>query len=261
MTLLQTIVIAIIEGLTEFLPISSTGHMILASTIMGVANDEFVKTFEVAIQFGAILAVVMLYHRRFLEGLETYKKLAIAFVPTGIFGFLLHKTIKTYLFNPYVVSAALIVGGVVLIVLDKWSSTEESKHKNLMDISYLDAIKIGLFQCISMIPGVSRAAATIFGGIFVGFSKKQAAEFSFLLAVPTMMAATGYDLLKQNAHMTSEQWQTLGIGCVIAFVSAVAAIKFFIALLTRTGFRIFGWYRIGLGIAFLAYAHVTGLTL
>lgn len=161
MTIWQAIIIAIIEGLTEFLPVSSTGHMILASSLMGIQNDEFVKSFEVLIQLGAILSVLAIYYKRFLVSFEIYFKLFVAFLPTGIIGILAYKTIKSYLFNPFVVSVSLIIGGVVLILLDRWTEKKESKYLELEHISYLDAFKIGLIQCLSMIPGVSRSAATI----------------------------------------------------------------------------------------------------
>lgn len=251
MNTLQAIIIAIIEGLTEFLPVSSTGHMILASSIMQIHEDEFVKTFEIAIQIGAILSVLSIYYKRFLVSIDIYLKLFVAFFPTGVIGFLAYKTIKTYLFNPIVVSAMLIVGGVVLILLDRWTEKRQSKYLELEHVSYRDAIKIGLIQCLSMIPGVSRSAATIFGGIASGFDRRQAAEFSFLLAIPTMFAATGYDLLKSSSSMSKNEWMLLGIGLIMAFLSALVAVKAFVAFLNRYGFKYFGYYRIVLGVLFL----------
>jgi len=261
MTYWQALIIAIIEGLTEFLPVSSTGHMILADSLMSLENPEFAKTFEIAIQIGAILAVLLLYIKRFFVGSAIYLKLATAFLPTGVIGFLAYKTIKTYLFNPVTVSVSLIVGGIVLIVLDKWSTNKESTCKEVEDVSYMGALKIGLFQCLSMIPGVSRAAATIFGGLFSGFNKKQAAEFSFLLAIPTMFAASGYDLLKEKDHIHSENIIMLLFGAGVAFLVAIMAVKAFVALLTKHGFKYFGYYRIALGILFLSYAIATGMQL
>src|ERR1035437_6660926 len=161
MSLIQALILAIIEGITEFLPISSTGHMILAQSLMKMQDNEFAKTFEIVIQIGAILAVLTLYIKRFFVSINIYLKLIVAFLPTGIVGFLAYKTIKHYLFNPFTVSISLIVGGVILIVLDKWTEQKESEYKEVEDISYSGAIKIGLIQCLSMIPGVSRAAATI----------------------------------------------------------------------------------------------------
>lgn len=259
MTYLQAFIIAVIEGLTEFLPVSSTGHMILADSMMKISNPEFAKTFEIVIQLGAILAVLFIYIRRFFVSLNIYLKLAVAFLPTGVIGLLAYKTIKHYLFNPFVVSLSLIVGGVILILLDKWSERKKSEYTNVEDISYSGAVKIGLIQCFSMVPGVSRAAATIFGGIFSGFDRKQAAEFSFLLAIPTMFAASGYDLLKEKENIHSEDLKILLFGGLVAFIVAIFAVKGFIAFLNKYGFKHFGWYRIALGVVFLSYALYTGL--
>jgi len=261
MSIFQAVLLAIIEGLTEFLPVSSTGHLILASSMMNLSNPEFAKTYEIVIQFGAILAVLLLYYKRFLVSLDIYIKLTVAFIPTGIVGFFAYKLIKTLLFNPITVSISLIIGGVVLILLDKWTANKKAKYVAIEDISLLNAFKIGLFQCVSMIPGVSRAAATIFGGIFGGFDRKQAAEFSFLLAIPTMFAATGYDLLKSKDAIHSEDMFVLLIGSAVAFLVAIVAVKGFIAFLTRYGFKHFGYYRILLGIVFLGFSLYTGLQL
>jgi undecaprenyl-diphosphatase len=255
MSILQAIIIAIIEGLTEFLPVSSTGHMILTSSLMQIHEDEFVKTFEIAIQIGAILSVLSIYYKRFLVSIDIYLKLFVAFLPSGVIGFFAYKTIKTYLFNPITVSIMLILGGIVLILLDRWTEKRKSNYAELENISYKDALKIGFFQCLSMIPGVSRSAATIFGGVASGFNRQQAAEFSFLLAIPTMFAATGYDLLKSSVMMTQNEWMLLGIGLIVAFLSALVAVKAFVAFLNRYGFKYFGYYRIILGILFLFLAY------
>lgn len=261
MSYIQAIIIAIIEGLTEFLPVSSTGHMILADALMHVQDKEFAKTFEIVIQLGAIMAVLLLYIKRFFVGVNIYMKLFVAFLPTGVIGFLAYKTIKHYLFNPFTVSVSLIIGGVILIFLDKWSEQKQSEYKEVEDISFVNALKIGLIQCLSMIPGVSRAAATIFGGVFAGFNRKQAAEFSFLLAIPTMFAASGYDLLKEKDNIHSDDITILLLGGLVAFLVAIAAVKGFIAFLNKYGFKHFGYYRIVLGILFLVYALYTGLEL
>lgn len=258
MDILQTIILAVIEGITEFLPVSSTGHMILASYIMKIHDNSFVKTFEIAIQLGAILAIVMLYYKRFIHGISIYIMLGIAFIPTAIVGFLAYTTIKTYLFNPLGVSIALIVGGVILIVIDKRVVARKSRYAELEDISYKTAFFIGLAQCISMIPGVSRAAATIIGGVFNGLDKKQATEFSFLLAVPTMCAATGYDLLKTDAAINSHEFFLLAIGFLVAFVSAWLAVKVFLKIIENHGFKSFGYYRIAIGIIFILYMVLSG---
>ncbi|MCU0359672.1 MAG: undecaprenyl-diphosphate phosphatase [Bacteroidia bacterium] len=261
MTYLQAFIIAVIEGLTEFLPVSSTGHMILADSLLKVKDPEFTKTFEIVIQLGAIFSVVLLYRKRFLKSFGIYLKLFVAFIPTGIIGVLAYKTIKMYLFNPLTVSISLIVGGLVLIGLDRWSKKEEQMYADLEELGYLAAFKIGLIQCLSMVPGVSRAAATIFGGIYTGFNREQAAEFSFLLAVPTMMAAAGYDLLKEKDNIHSDDLSILLFGGLVAFIVAFLAIKAFIAFLNKYGFKYFGYYRILLGIAFLLFAYASGLEL
>lgn len=261
MTYLQAFIIAIIEGLTEFLPVSSTGHMILADSLLKIQDKEFAKTFEIVIQLGAILAVLLLYIKRFFVDARIYLKLAVAFLPTGVIGLLAYKSIKLYLFNPFTVSISLIVGGVILILLDSWSAEKKSEYKEVEDLTYLGALKIGCIQCFSMIPGVSRAAATIFGGVFSGFNRQQAAEFSFLLAIPTMFAASGYDLLKEKDNIHSDDLQVLLFGAVIAFIVAIFAVKAFIAFLNKYGFKQFGYYRIALGILFLTYALLTGMEL
>lgn len=261
MTYLQAIILAIIEGVTEFLPVSSTGHMILASAIMKVQDPEFTKTFEVVIQLGAIMAVALLYIKRFFVSFDIYLKLLAAFIPTGIIGVLAYKTIKAYLFNPFVVSIALIAGGVILILLDKWTENKKSDVERTEDISYLGAVKIGLFQCLSMIPGVSRAAATIFGGIYAGFDRKLATEFSFLLAIPTMFAATGKDLWESKDMIHAENIKLLIIGGVVAFIFAIIAVKGFIVFVQKYGFKHFGYYRIVLGILFLSISLYLGLKL
>ncbi len=254
MTLLDTILTAIVEGVTEFLPVSSTGHMILLSYLLGNEEDEFTKTFEIFIQLGAILAIVFLYARRFLFNFQVYLKLFVAFLPSAVFGFILYEIIKTYLFNHWVVAVSLIVGGVILIWLDRRMQPVEQTADELSNISYKKVLYIGLFQCLSMVPGVSRAAATIIGGMANGLSKKSAAEFSFLLAVPTMAAASGYDLFKFEGTITGEQWQLLAIGFVVAFVTAYIAVEWFVNILSRHGFTGFGYYRIVVGLLFILFA-------
>ncbi len=251
MGIFEAIILAIIEGLTEFLPVSSTGHMILASSVMKIHDDEFVKTFEIVIQLGAIFAIAIMYIKRFLQGISIYLKLMVAFLPTAIVGFLAYGFIKTYLFNPVVVSISLIVGGVVLIWIDKKVVSKATEVDDLKDIPYKNAFYIGLMQCLSMIPGTSRAAATIIGGVFNKLNKKQATEFSFLLAVPTMFAATGYDLLKSPILLDQQKIILLILGLVFAFVSAWIAVKIFLKLVENYGFTYFGYYRIVIGVIFL----------
>lgn len=255
MTIIQAIIIAIVEGLTEFLPVSSTGHMILTSSILGVENNAFLKTFEISIQLGAILAIVIMYIKRFFKSFEIYIKLIAAFIPTALVGFLAYGFIKEYLFNPMIVAVTLIVGGIILILINRKMVSQVSKYKEVEDVSVKNAFFIGLIQCISMIPGVSRAAATIVGGTFNGFNKKQAMEFSFLLAVPTMAAATGYDLLKTSVQFSHNDIVLLIVGLVTAFIVAWIAVKAFISFVEKHGFAFFGWYRIAIGILYLILVH------
>lgn len=248
MTVLQAIILAIIEGITEFLPVSSTGHMIIGSTIMGIQEDEFVKLFTVAIQFGAILSVIALYWKRFFQSFDFYFKLLVAFIPAVVAGLLLKKQIDMLLENIVVVGAMLVIGGIVFLFIDKWApGGREDEDK---PVSYKQAFTIGLFQCIAMVPGVSRSASTIIGGMTQGLSRKYAAEFSFFLAVPTMFGATVksiYDYVKDGGSVSNEHLQLFAIGNVVAFVVALVAIRTFITFLSKHGFKAFGWYRIVVG--------------
>ncbi len=244
MSVFEIIIIAIVEGLTEFLPVSSTGHMILTQALLGVESSDFVKMFIVNIQFGAILAVVVLYWKRFFQTMKFYYKLFVAFIPAAVIGFLLGDYIDMMLESVLVVAISLFLGGIVLIGVDKWLS----KRKIDNDITYPKALKIGFFQCIAMIPGVSRSAATIIGGMTQKLDRKTAAEFSFFLAVPTMFAASGYKLYKGLDLLTVENLPALAIGNAVAFVVGMVAIKGFIAFLTKYGFKVFGWYRIILSL-------------
>jgi len=253
MSIIEAIILAIVEGITEFLPVSSTGHMIIASSLMGIADQPFTKTFTVAIQLGAILSVVVLYWKRFFQTTDFYLKLFVAFLPAAIIGFLLNDYIDQLLERVEVVAVMLILGGIIFLFIDKlFHKTEENR---LQEISYPTALKIGFFQTIAMVPGVSRSAATIIGGLTQKLNKKTAAEFSFFLAVPTMAAATGYKLLKfykaGNGFSTNELTVLL-IGNAVAFVVAMFAIKSFIQFLTKNGFKIFGYYRIVVGVIILA---------
>nr|WP_294946313.1 undecaprenyl-diphosphate phosphatase [uncultured Mucilaginibacter sp.] len=248
MNIIQVIILAIIEGITEFLPISSTGHMIIASSVMGIQANDFVKLFTVAIQLGAILSVVVLYWKRFFQTLDFYYKLVVAFIPAAVFGLLFSKKIDELMESALTVGITLFVGGVILLFVDKWFNKPDVKEEK--EISYLTALKIGLFQCLSMIPGTSRSAATIVGGMSQKLSRKAAAEFSFFLAVPTMFAATAkklYDFYKEGHIFTGEEIKLLAIGNVVAFIVALLAIKTFITFLEKRGFQLFGWYRILVG--------------
>lgn len=254
MTGFQAVILGIVEGLTEFLPVSSTGHMILAGSLMKIQDNDFVKTFEIAIQLGAIAAVALLYIRRFLKEPKLYFILSVAFLPTGVFGLLFYKHIKALLFNPISVSVALIAGGVILLFFDKLAqSREERPQGHEIEVSLKAALIIGLFQTISMIPGVSRAAATIGGGLVMGLNRVRAVEFSFLLAVPTMVVATGYDLYKNRAALKAAHLDLLAIGGIVAFATAIIAVRFFVGFISKRGFFAFGVYRIAAGIGFLAY--------
>lgn len=248
MTILQAIILAIIEGLTEFLPVSSTGHMILGSSLMGIQSENFVKLFTVAIQLGAILSVIVLYFKRFFQSLDFYFKLLVAFIPAVFFGMLLSDKIDQLLESPLTVAIALLIGGIILLFVDKWFKNGTMDDSN--QITYSTALKIGLFQCLSMIPGTSRSAATIVGGMSQNLTRKAAAEFSFFLAVPTMFGATAkklYDFYKDGYVISGEEVMLLIIGNVVAFIVAMLAIKYFINFLQTRGFRLFGWYRIIVG--------------
>lgn len=260
MDTLQTIILAIVEGLTEFLPVSSTGHLILTSSIMGIEKDEFTKLFEIAIQLGAILSVVVLYWKKFFDfsRAKFYVKLIVAVIPALVLGFLLSDKIDRLLESPTTVAISLLVGGIILLFIDKLFTQPTVLEEK--DISYQKGFIIGFWQCLAMVPGVSRSAASIIGGMQQKLSRKVAAEFSFFLAVPTMAAATGYKMLKTfKTHpeilRDKHNLITLGIGNIIAFVVAMIAIKFFISYLQKHGFKLFGWYRIVLGIVVLVLLH------
>jgi undecaprenyl-diphosphatase len=249
MTLLEIIIISVVEGITEFLPISSTGHMIIASSLLGIAKDEFTKLFEVAIQLGAILSVVVLYWKKFFQAgrLAFYFKLIVAVLPALVFGLLFSKEIDALLESPTTVAITMLLGGVVLLFVDNFFTSNAIDRDE--DIRLPNALMIGLWQCFAMIPGTSRSAVSIIGGLQQKLSRKLAAEFSFFLAVPTMVAATGYKLLKaykENPQMIADRnnLTALLLGNVIAFVVAMVAIKFFIGFLQAHGFRMFGWYRV-----------------
>lgn len=251
MNIFQVIILSIIEGVTEFLPISSTGHLILASNLLKIPQNEFVKSFEIIIQLGAILSVVAIYSQTLRKNTKLWKTLLVAFLPSGIFGFTLYKLIKHYLIgNSFVVIISLLIGGVILILFEKYFS-HKKKIGTVEHLSIRDAIVIGLFQTISMIPGVSRAAATIIGGMVVGFDRKTAVEFSFLLAIPTMAAATGLDLLKSGFSFTGQEFLLLGIGFIGAFITAWLAVKYFLRYVQNHTMAPFGWYRIIVAFLFL----------
>lgn len=252
MSYLHAIILAIIEGLTEFLPVSSTGHMIIGSSLMGIAEDDFTKLFTIAIQLGAILSVVVIYFKRFFQTVNFYLKLFVAFLPAAVFGVLLSDKIDDLLESPTTVAISLVLGGIILLFVDDWFKNPTVKEEK--DINFMTALKIGFFQCIAMIPGVSRSAATIVGGMSQKLTRSAAAEFSFFLAVPTMLGATAkktLDFLKEGNSFTSEQINLLIVGNVVAFIVAFIAIKGFINFVSKRGFKIFGIYRIVVGLAIL----------
>lgn len=252
MGLIEAVILAIVEGLTEFIPVSSTGHMIIASSFLGIQSEDFVKLFTVCIQLGAIMAVVVLYFKRFFKSIEFYYKLFVAFIPAVIMGLLFKDHIDELLENVVVVAISLIIGGVILVYIDRILA--DGKIDSEDKTSYTSALIIGIFQTLSMVPGVSRSAATIIGGMSRGLTRKAAAEFSFFLAVPTMFAATAkslYDYFDDGIVISSEQWKLLAVGNIVAFIVAMLAIRFMINFLTRYGFRYFGIYRIIAGSVIL----------
>ena len=257
MTPVETIIIAIVEGLTEFLPVSSTGHMIINSRILGIEKDEFTKLFEVAIQLGAILSVVVLYWNKFfpLNRKGFYLKLIVAVLPALLLGFIFSKKIDELLESPLTVAITLLVGGIILLFIDNLFQTPTVEEDE--QITLKQALIIGFWQCLAMIPGTSRSAASIIGGMQQKLTRNLSAEFSFYLAVPTMAAATGYKLLKAwkespELLTNTDNLFSLFVGSMVAFVVAMLAIKFFIGFLQRNGFKLFGWYRIVVGLALLA---------
>jgi undecaprenyl-diphosphatase len=260
MSVLHAIILAIIEGLTEFLPVSSTGHMIIGSSMMGIAEDPFTKMFTVAIQLGAIMSVIVLYWKRFKpekgdinKTISFYLKLVIAFLPALVIGLLFENAIDAMLEKVHVVGFSLIAGGVLFLFVDDYFHLNE-KETNEKPVNYITALRIGFFQTLAMIPGVSRSAATIIGGLTQGLTKKSAAEFSFFLAVPTMLGATLYKMFsfyEGGGSFGSNEVMLLVVGNVVAFVVAIIAIRSFINFLTRHGFRWFGYYRILVGAIIL----------
>lgn len=257
MSILETLILGIIEGITEFLPISSTGHLILASNLLSIDQNNFLKSFEIIIQLGAISSVIFLYWRSLFK-IETIKKLIIGFIPTGIIGLLFYKIVKTYLLSsPATVLWALIIGGIVLIIFELWLKNKNQANainntdldqEDISNITYKQSALIGLFQSIAIIPGVSRSAATIIGGMLLGLKRKTIVEFSFLLAVPTMVFASGYDIFKNASSFSTDQIGTLILGFCTAFIVAIFAIKFFIRFISHHTFIPFGIYRIVIAI-------------
>ncbi len=260
-SLLTIILLGIVEGLTEFIPVSSTGHLVLAGELLGF-NSEAAGTFEIVIQLGAILAVIVLYHRRFTDvlfGLARRDEGAIAFtrnvllgfLPSMVIGFFVYDGVKAMLESPELVCWALILGGIAILLLERWLKTP--RVHTVEEMSWKTALGIGFIQCLSMIPGVSRSGATIMGALSLGVERKTAAEYSFFLAVPTMLAASTYDLAKNGAALDSSAWGTIAVGFFVSFVVAIVVIRWFIGIVTRYGFAPFAWYRIVAGAVALAW--------
>lgn len=262
MNIVEAVILAVVEGITEFLPVSSTGHMIIASSLMGIAAEDFTKAFTVAIQFGAILSVVVLYWKRFFKSVNFYFKLFVGFIPAAILGIVFGDQIDALLENVTVVAIALIVGGIILLFIDKlFAEDKPGDISNTDTISFKNAFVIGIYQCVAMIPGVSRSAATIIGGLAQKLTRRTAAEFSFFLAVPTMAAATFkslfMDTIEEGANAGMKPYELILhshdnslafiIGNIVAFVIAIIAMRSFVTFLTRHGFKVFGYYRIIVG--------------
>lgn len=254
MHMFEVFILSLVEGLTEFLPVSSTGHLILTSFFMGIQEEGFVKSFNIIIQFGAILSVLVLYWKRFLPNLEFYKKLFIAFLPAAVIGLAVKSKIDQILDSVVIVAVALIIGGVILVWSDYYfKEAEKNPRQKIVSLSWKDCLKLGLIQCFAFIPGVSRSAATILGGLYLGLSRKEAAEFSFFLAVPTLTGAAFIKSLGVIKTIEQDQIFLLFSGVVLSFFFALLAIKFFITIVSRYGFKHFGYYRIVLGTLILIF--------
>jgi undecaprenyl-diphosphatase len=250
MNILNAAVLGIVEGITEFLPISSTGHMVLASELMHLAQSEFVKSFEIIIQLGAILAVVVLFWKKYATDWQCLGKAVLAFIPTGILGFIFYKTVRQYIGNESVILWALLLGGLLIILFEYFYETDEIYEGDISVITSRQAIAIGVMQSVSMIPGVSRSAITIISGLFMGIPRKAIVEFSFILAVITMLAATSYDFIKNYNSFSVNQFDLLAIGFIASFITAIFAVKFMMKFIQNHTFRAFGYYRIIIAVLF-----------
>ncbi len=258
MSFLQAMILAVVEGMTEYLPVSSTGHIILTSWIMGINQVEFVKDYTVMVQFGAILAVVVLFWKRFLVNPKVYPAVIVGCLPAAVIGLALKKHIDAILGNVWIVGAALLIGGVLLILTDRWLRGHKVRVATIEKLPIPSALKIGLFQCMAFVPGVSRSAATIWGGLHQGLGLVSATEFSFLLAVPTLTGATFLKLMKVYPTITSDQWAIIGWGNLVSFAIGLLTIRAFVGLISRFGLRHFGYYRVVVGggvLIFLALGH------
>lgn len=251
MDYIQALILALVEGITEFLPVSSTGHLILTSKLLNIPQTDFVKSFEIIIQLGAILSIVTIYWKTITTSIKVWQRIIISFIPTATLGLVFYSFIKQFLIgNVYVTLFALFFGGILLIILEKVYKEQIYHLDNIEKLSLKKAFAIGVIQSFSMIPGVSRAAATIFGGLFVGLKRKTAVEFSFLLAIPTMAAATVLDLKESNFSFSPYEWSLLAVGFAGAFITAYFTVKFFLKYIQNHSFVVFGIYRIVLSILF-----------
>lgn len=252
MTIIQAIILSIVEGITEFLPISSTGHLILVSRLLNISQTDFVKSFEIFIQLGAILAVVVLYFQKIWNNKKSWGKIITAFIPTGILGLIFYNFVKNNLLgNPYVVVISLFLGGIAILILEKIIAKRDASIHQIENITYPETIAIGTTQSLAMIPGVSRSLSTIFGGLLMGLNRSTATEFSFFLAIPTMFSATALDLIKSSYQFTTEQFLLLAVGFIFSFIFALLSVRFLINFVKKHSFRPFAYYRIILAIAFL----------
>ncbi|MEJ0001912.1 MAG: undecaprenyl-diphosphatase UppP [bacterium] len=260
MTFLHTIIMGIVEGVTEFLPISSTAHLDITRTLLHIADSDFIKSFEIVIQLGAILAVVLLYWKKVFTSWTYFRNIAIAFIPTGIIGFLLYKLIKSYLLGNIMLSASMLIIGGILIIFFEYREREAELHKvdnifhkNVEQLSVKDLLLIGTAQALAVVPGVSRSLAVILSGRARGLSRAAVVEFSFLLAIPTMLAATSYDLYKSGFAFTGGEWGTIALGFIVSFIVALAVVKWLLGYIKKHSFVIFGWYRIIAGVLILLF--------
>jgi undecaprenyl-diphosphatase len=248
---IQAIILSIVEGLTEYLPISSTGHLILTSWLLGNHQDPFVKDYTIMVQFGAIVAVLFLYWRRFLLNTRIYPQVLLGFLPAAAIGLMVKDHIDALLGNVWVVGWAMLIGGILLVLTDHWMKTKKHDIGRIEDLKPMSALQVGVFQCLAFVPGVSRSAASIWGGLFKGMNLPLATEFSFFLAVPTLAGAGFLKLMKVWPSITPEQLKLIAVGNLISFVVGALAIKFFVSVVARSGLKMFGYYRIALGLVVL----------
>jgi undecaprenyl-diphosphatase len=257
-TFLEAIILGIVEGFTEFLPISSTAHLILSAQALRIPESDFLASFIIAIQLGAIASVCLLYWRRIILDFETMKRVAAAFIPTALIGYALYSVVKAFLLeNLEIIAWTLLCGGGALIIFEYWRKGKAVTETPLSQMPYATAILIGCIQAIAIVPGVSRAGATIVGGMLLGLGRKEIVEFSFLLAIPTMLAATGYDLLKTGSAFATREWELLAVGFLVSFIAAYAGIRFLVSFVQSHSFTGFGWYRIALGALILGFLYVS----